>query len=130
GDRGQDGHADSQPATAAPPRTLKARHRLRGRLHQLLLAPLERPDGGRLQRWKLGAKARGDQLVNPVGFIEILEPVFSEVAQGYVRQRVVPEELPRRLRDQHVAAVPGGGNASGAVDAEADVALAADGRLA
>ena len=47
-----------------------------------------------------------------------------------LRDRVVAQQLARGLRDEHLAAVPCCADAGRAVDAEADVALAAHGRLA
>jgi len=56
--------------------------------------------------------------------------VLPKVARGDVGQRIVPQQLARRLRNKHLTAVPGGANAGGAVNPEADVALLADRWLA
>jgi hypothetical protein len=45
------------------------------------------------------------------------------------RVELLLHELARRVRQQHLAAVAGRADACGTVDAEADIALAADGRL-
>ena len=49
---------------------------------------------------------------------EVLEPVFAEVAYG-----VACDEVARRLRQEHLAPVPGGSDARRAVDVDPDVAL-------
>jgi hypothetical protein len=56
--------------------------------------------------------------------------VLTQVPQGHVGNRIVTEQLARRLRDEHLAAVPGRADASRTMDAEADIPLAADRRLA
>ena len=56
--------------------------------------------------------------------------MLAEVAQRDVRRGIVAQQLPCRRRDEHLAAVSGRGDARSAVDAEADVPFAADGRLA
>jgi hypothetical protein len=73
---------------------------------------------------------RRGELVDPLRLVHVLELVLAEVPQRDIRRRVVAEELARRRGDEHLAAVAGGGDARGAVDAHPDVALAADGRLA
>jgi hypothetical protein len=55
---------------------------------------------------------------------EILQPVLAEVADVLGR-----DEVARRLGQQHLSAVPGGGNPCGAVDVHADVTLARHHRL-
>ena len=56
---------------------------------------------------------------------EVLEPVFAEVAYG-----LAGDEVARRLRQEHLAAVPGGGDPRRAVDVDPDVALVGHDRLA
>ena len=56
--------------------------------------------------------------------------MLSEVAQRHVGRQVVLGDLTRRTGDEHLPAVGGGADARGAGDADADVALAADRRLA
>ncbi len=56
--------------------------------------------------------------------------VLSEVQKRNGRDRVVAEELARRLRDEHLAAVPGSGDPRRTVHTETYVAFSADRGLA
>jgi hypothetical protein len=80
----------------------------------------------RLQRRELRRQPVDLELVEPLGLREILQPVLPEVAQA----RPVVEEDPRRLGEQHLAAVPRGHHARGVVDVEPDVATVHEPRLA
>ena len=55
---------------------------------------------------------------------EVLQPVLAELAQ------VVRDELPRRLRDENLAAVPDCGDPGAAMNVETDVPLLGDDCLA
>jgi hypothetical protein len=103
-------------------------------LRELALAPREGNGVGperpqRPGRREVGAQIGNDQLVEPFGTVEVLEFVHPEVVEAEVGQDVVDEDGVRRLREQDLAAVSRGADAGGAVDAEADVALAGDRRL-
>ena len=62
--------------------------------------------------------------------VEVLEPVLTEVAQADLRGPVVAEQLARRLRHEHLAAVPGRADARRTWTPMPDVALAAHAGLA
>jgi hypothetical protein len=74
----------------------------------------------RLQRRKLTAA----QLIEVLRSGEILEPVLAEIAE------IAVDQLAGRLRQQDLAAVPGGGDPGRPVDVDPDVALVGDRRLA
>jgi len=57
---------------------------------------------------------------------QVLQPVLAEVTN--IDSGI--EEIARRMRDQHLAAVSGGGNARGSVHIDTDVVLAGDDGLA
>jgi len=76
------------------------------------------------QRRELARQAVGLELEDPFGDAEVLQPVRSEVPRGQI------DESPRRLREQHLAAVPDGRDAGGAVDVDPDVAFRGQVRLA
>jgi hypothetical protein len=61
---------------------------------------------------------------------EIFQPVLAEIDDANVVRQVVLDELARCVRQQNLTAVRGGADARTAVDTHADVALAADQRLA
>ena len=65
---------------------------------------------GRLQRGEVLLEPRRDELVEPLGLVQVLELVLAQVSQGDVRDGIVAEQLARRLRDEHLAAVPGCGD--------------------
>src|SRR5581483_7234180 len=65
------------------------------------------------------------ELVDALRRGEILEAVLAEIAEAVRRNEVVG-----RLREQHLAAVTGRGDASGSMDVDPDVALVRRGRLA
>ncbi len=56
--------------------------------------------------------------------------MLAEITEGELLGEIVLDELSRRLRDEHLAAVPRCGNAGAAVDVHADVALVGSQRLA
>ena len=56
------------------------------------------------------------ELVEALGPGQVLEALLAEVEELDLRH-----ELARHLRDEHLAAVAGGGDARGAVDVHADV---------
>ena len=75
-----------------------------------------------LERWVLAVT----ELVDAFGGRQILELVLTEIAQ--LDRRV--QELARRQGDEHLPAVTSGCDPGGAVDVDADVALAGEERLA
>src|SRR5207248_5732314 len=81
------------------------------------------------QRRKRTGKAISSSLVEADGPIEVLEAVLSKIAQGDAEILfLVLEQRLRRLRYEHLAAVPGCADAGGTVDSETRVlALASRG---
>ena len=71
-----------------------------------------------LERRKLAVS----ELVDALGGREILEPVLAEVCEPEL------DELSRRGRDEHLPAVARRGDAGGAVDVAADIALVGEKR--
>jgi hypothetical protein len=64
------------------------------------------------------------ELEQPKRLQQILEPVLAEIPQ------VILDEIPGRLREQRLAAVPGRADAGGTVNIDADIALPSHGRFA
>ncbi len=126
-ERGREGRGDENPAARPQP---GSRHLIGSGLGKLALASLERRRAGGLQRREALAQAGRDELVDPFGLVQVLQLVFAQIAECHIWQGVVPQQLARRLRHQHLPAVAGRADSRGAMDAEADVALFADGRLA
>ena len=93
-----------------------------------LAAEERRRLGGKVRRpvverskWReLGGQAVDDELVETLRLAEILEAMEAEVREREARPAAV-EELARRLRDEHLAAVGRRADPCAAVDAEADV---------
>ena len=65
-----------------------------------------------------------------LGSVEVLEATLAEIADRDARGQLVLDELSRGPREQHLPSVAGGRNTSGLVNAEPDVAILADARLA
>jgi hypothetical protein len=115
----------ARPAGADEGQQPMAEHE-RARLGQLGLAADERRRRrGQVRLAQGGERREGGVpgLVDPHRLGEILEAVLAEVAYG----RVVGQQRSRRGREQHLAAVPRRGDASGLMQVEADV-LAVDDR--
>src|SRR5262249_7423243 len=71
-----------------------------------------------------------NELEDVLRLVHVLELVLAEVAQRDVRRWIVAQQLARRLGDEHLSPVTRPGYPRRAVDAKADVTLAAVGRLA
>ena len=69
------------------------------------------------------------ELEDALGPLEVLQLVLAGSTMDVLRKLVL-DELARRVRQQHLSAVPRGADPCSAVDAHADVPLAADERLA
>src|SRR5439155_7471156 len=102
---------------------LTQQHRVVGKdyAHRRPRAAAERVPG----RWEVARKVVAKELEEPFGLRQTGEPVAAEVEEGKVR-----EEVTRRVRAEHLAAVTGRGDAGGAVDVESRVALLAQDRVA
>src|SRR6266545_4938918 len=127
--------ATATATTATATSSLRCRHRgsgqlLRDRLGELALAALERRRRRSFQWPETLLEAGGEELVDPLGLVQVLQPVLTEVAQRDVGQWIIPEQFAGRLRDEHLSAPTGRADPGGSVHAEADVALLADSRLA
>ena len=70
-------------------------------------------------------KSRVAELEQALRRREVLQTVLAEVANG-----LAGDEVARRLRQEHLPAVPGGGDPRRAVDVDPDVALVGHDRLA
>jgi hypothetical protein len=94
-----------------------------------LADPSDQRVGGDRQVCRVQAANRRElavaELVDPLRRGQVLQPVLAEVAQP-----VGADEIPCRLRDQHLPAVADRGDACRAVDVDPDVALLGDQRLA
>jgi len=66
----------------------------------------------------------GPELVDPHRCTKVLEVMLTEIGQRHV------DKVTRRLGQQHLAPVPGSGDARAPVDFTADVALLRPARLA
>ena len=102
------------------------------------------------QRWPYGADGDGrpafpqaraerrervrkpwhDELVEPLGPLEVRHVRLTEVSQLDAVNEIVLDQARRRAREQHLAALADVADARGLVDGEADVAVAACDRLA
>src|SRR6266545_2899052 len=101
------------------------RHLLGSRLRQLPFAALEGRGRSGLERGEVVLEAGRDELVEPLGLVQVFEPVLAEVSEEDVRNGIVAEQLSRGLRNEHLAAVPGRADAGRPMHTEADVPLAA-----
>ena len=92
---------------------------------QVVRHRVERPD-----RREVALEILDNQLPEPLGLIEILEPMDTEISElGALGERF-PDEGARRVGEEHLAAVPDAGDAAGAVNVESDVPLGAEAGLA
>ena len=89
-----------------------------------------RPVLERCERRKLALEAFRHELEDPLRPAQVLQPMLAEIAEGELLWEIVLDELSRRLRDEHLAAVACRGNAGAAVDVHSDVALVGSQRLA
>jgi hypothetical protein len=78
-----------------------------------------RPGQVRVRDRPQGRESLAPELEEPERLGEVLQPVLAEVGQLALDKRA------RRLREEHLAAVPGGGDPRRQVDVRADVALPA-----
>ena len=120
-----------------PPDRMNADHPARTRrgidqLGQLLLPPGERGDvaGQRprrrrgparhgAQRRELRLQARRSELEDPLWTPQILQPVHAQVPQRRARRKSLTHQGGRRLRQQHLAPMPGGCHPGGAMHIQA-----------
>ena len=116
-------------ANVAAIRTRRAGLRQLLAICELSLTTLERAGRGCLQLTELLLESWRDELVEPLRLVHVLQLVLSEIQQRNRRNRVVAEQFARRLRSEHLAAMPGSADPSRPVHTEADVARAADRRF-
>ena len=90
----------------------------RRRLH----GEVRRPVLERARRRELGVEPVDHELREPLRPGQILEPVLAEISHRDALGQLVLHELARRLREQHLPAVAGRADSSGARHVEADVA--------
>ena len=79
-----------------------------------------------VERGMVAGQAVDDEVGEPERFGEVLEAVTAEVAGHGAGRQVVLGQGERRLGQDHLPAMPGGGDPRGAVDVEADVAIGTD----
>jgi hypothetical protein len=82
-----------------------------------------------LERRELCAAAVRDELEDVLRPVEILEAMLSQVEELDAGRQLSLDELAGGPREQDLASVPRRADTGGAMNPEADVALAADGRL-
>ena len=70
----------------------------------------------------------GDDLVEPLGAVQVLEPMLADVVErdADAGAQLGDDELARGAGDEHLAAVRGRADARGAMDVHADVVVGAD----
>src|SRR5205823_4490765 len=78
----------------------------------------------RARRREVGRQARDQELEQALRAIEVLQPVFAELAQRGAGGEGAADERGRRGRKDDLAAVRSGGDSSRAVDVDADVVVA------
>jgi hypothetical protein len=61
----------------------------------------------RLERWKVGGEIRVEQLVDPLRFEEITQPVVAEIEKLGPRGKGAAGQLLHRLRQENLAAMSG-----------------------
>ena len=69
------------------------------------------------------------ELIEALRLIDVLQAPFAQISNRDTRREVFLGQLPRRGREQHLAAVAGRADTRGAMDADPDVALLAHPRL-
>src|SRR5438034_10853952 len=92
---------------------------------QVRAMPPDRSEG-----WELRCQARAGKLVDVRRLVEVLEPKLPQVAQPQVGRQEVADHRRQRPRNQDLAAMPGCGDASGAVDLQAGITAVAASRFA
>ena len=100
----------------------------RGQQHRPAPQGLWLGDPLRAQGRKVGSEPFGVDLEQPLGTVDVLEAVEAEITEADAPNLVV-RELAGRAGEQHLAAARDRSDARGAVHAEAQVGLVADGRL-
>ena len=103
-------------------------HRLRRELAAIDGFVPGRPIEG-LQRGERGGQSGHVNLGDVLGVVQVLQAVLAEVAEGGPVGKVVLHQGAGGPGDQDLAAVPGRGDARGAVHVDADVALVREQRL-
>ena len=94
------------------------------------VAELVRRTLGRLRLERREALVAVDrELVDPL-MLNVLQMLLAEVDDGHALGKLVPEQSPRRLGEEDLAAVPCGADARRADDVEPEIALIADRGLA
>ena len=127
-DRSRRGRRDDEPSAPRPP---PPRCQLLGRrLGELALAALERRCGRRLQRRELLAAGRARRAGRCARLVACPSADARRDRGPVGRPEIVLDAGRGSSGDEHLPAVPGGADARAAVDAEADVAAAAQRRLA
>ena len=69
----------------------------------------------RPQRREPCLQARRLQLEDPFWAAQVLQPVHSQIRQRHARRQPIPHQGSRRLRQQHLAPIPGRGHPGGPV---------------
>src|SRR5205823_347569 len=78
----------------------------------------------RARRREVGRQARDQELEQALRTVEVLQPVFAELAQRGAGGEGAADERGRRGRKDDLAAVRSGRDSSGAVDVDGDVVVA------
>ncbi len=86
---------------------------------------VERPQAG-----ELADQVRVRELEQPLGAVEVLEPVLAELRERGPVGKLVLREDRRGLGQQDLAAVTHGTDPGGAMDLDPDIAVALDARFA
>jgi hypothetical protein len=104
-------------------------------LRQRVGSPADRPGlrppaFAHRQRRKLARQPLDDELEEALGTVEVRQGGVAEVAEAEALRQLVPHEIGGSAREEHLAAVTGVSDSRGLVHREADVAVAAEARLA
>ncbi len=86
-------------------------------------------DVQRANRREVDLAARDDELPQPLGVLEILEPMHAEIAQAHAIGQVIRAERARRIRQQDLPTMAGAGDTAGAVDVQPGVRIGCEARL-
>ena len=82
---------------------------------------IRRPRVERVERREGLPEALADELEDFLGLRQVLEAVRPEVAQPDALERLLGEQPAGRVRDENLAAMAGGADARGTMDADPDV---------